>query len=323
MKGYLRKIIALSCVLSLVAIGGCTKQASTKPVTVAALSGPTGIGMIKLMSDQDNISKNYDISLYQSPDEIVGKVVSGEVDIACVPSNMGAVLYNKTDGGVKLLGVNTLGVLYIVENGDSIKSVEDLKGKTILSSGKDSTPEFVLNQVLRANDIDPIEDVTVEFMGNHADIASKLVAEEGSIALLPQPFVTTVLAKNENIKVALDINQMWQATEQVDLPMGIIIGSKSFVEEQTKQLKAFLKSYEESVEFVTNNLEEAAKLAVAYAIIPDAEIAKKAIPACNIVYRNGVDSKDMLSKFYEILAEANPKSIGGKLPDENFYTIPN
>lgn len=320
----MKKAKNLFAVLSLVGamlLGGCAAQ-DVEPLEVAALNGPTGIGMVKLLEETEGAEKpKYNIALYQSPDEIVGKVVSGELDIACVPSNMGAVLYNKTEGGVKLLGMNTLGVLYIVENGEAVQSVEDLKGKTILASGKDSTPEFVLNNVLTESGLVIGEDVTVEFMGNHADIASKLMAEEGTIALLPQPFVTTVLAKNESVRIAVDMNEAWHNLHEMDLPMGIIIGNSTVIEENPKAIDAFLKDYEASVKFVNENLDDAAALVEKYQIVPSAAIAKIAIPKCNIVYRDSEASKDSLNTFYGILEAANPKAVGGKLPDETFYNL--
>lgn len=320
----MKKAKSLFAVLSLVGamlLGGCAAK-EVEPLEVAALNGPTGIGMVKLLEETEGAENpKYHIALYQSPDEIVGKVVSGELDIACVPSNMGAVLYNKTEGGVRLLGMNTLGVLYIVENGEAIQSVEDLKGKTILASGKDSTPEFVLNNILTESGLVIGEDVTVEFMGNHADIASKLMAEEGTIALLPQPFVTTVVAKNEAVRIAVDINEAWNELHEMDLPMGIIIGNSATIKENPKAIDAFLKEYEASVKFVNENLEDAAALVEKYQIVPSAAIAKMAIPKCNIVYRDSETSKDSLNKFYGILEAANPKAVGGKLPDEAFYNL--
>ena len=321
MKSIMKKTLMLVGLVSLLGMAGCGQKESIKTVEVAALNGPTGIGMVKLMEDEkDKDNKAYNVALYQSPDEIVGKVVSGEIDIACVPSNMGAVLYNKTQGEIKLLGTNTLGTLYIVENGESITKIEDLKGKTILASGKDSTPEFVLNHILRQSGLEPGQDVTVEFMGNHSDIASKLLADKGTIALLPQPFVTTVTTKNEDIHTVVDINSIWQEVDKMDLPMGIIIGRKGFIDENPKVLEKFLKDYKASVAYVSENLDEAAELVANFEIIPSAQIAKKAIPACNIVYRSNEESKEMLSAFYEILSSENMKAVGGKLPDEGFYT---
>lgn len=316
-----KKIFAVLSLMSAVLLGGCATK-PVEPLEVAALNGPTGIGMVQMLEEMEGVENpKYNIALYQSPDEIVGKVVSGELDIACVPSNLGAVLYNKTEGGIKLLGMNTLGILYIVENGQTVESIEDLKGKTILSSGKDSTPEFVLNYILNEAGLVPGEDVTVEFMGNHSDIASKLMAEEGTIALLPQPFVTTVLAKNENIRMAIDVNEAWNNLNQMDLPMGIIIANANVVKDNAKGIEAFLKDYEASVKFVDENLDDAAALVEKFGIVPNAAIAKVAIPKCNIVYRDSSASKDSLNKFYEILEQANPKAVGGKLPDEAFYTL--
>ena len=316
-----KKIFAVLSLMSAVLLGGCATK-PVEPLEVAALNGPTGIGMVQMLEEMEGAENpKYNIALYQSPDEIVGKVVSGELDIACVPSNLGAVLYNKTEGGIKLLGMTTLGVLYIVENGQTVQNIEDLKGKTILSSGKDSTPEFVLNYILNEAGLVPGEDVTVEFMGNHSDIASKLMAEEGTIALLPQPFVTTVLAKNENIRMAIDVNEAWNNLNQMDLPMGIIIANANVVKDNAKGIEAFLKDYETSVKFVDENLEDAAALVEKFGIVPNAALAKVAIPKCNIVYRDSSASKDSLNKFYEILEQANPKAVGGKLPDEAFYTL--
>lgn len=316
-----KKIFAVLSLMSAVLLGGCATK-PVEPLEVAALNGPTGIGMVQMLEEMEGAENpKYNIVLYQSPDEIVGKVVSGELDIACVPSNLGAVLYNKTEGGIKLLGMNTLGVLYIVENGQTVQNIEDLKGKTILSSGKDSTPEFVLNYILNEAGLVPGEDVTVEFMGNHSDIASKLMAEEGTIALLPEPFVTTVLAKDENIRMAIDVNEAWNNLNQMDLPMGIIIANANVVKDNAKGIEAFLKDYETSVKFVDENLEDAAALVEKFGIVPNAALAKVAIPKCNIVYRDSSASKDSLNKFYEILEQANPKAVGGKLPDEAFYTL--
>ena len=316
-----KKMFAVLSLMSAVLLGGCATK-PVEPLEVAALNGPTGIGMVQMLEEMEGVENpKYNIALYQSPDEIVGKVVSGELDIACVPSNLGAVLYNKTEGGIKLLGMSTLGVLYIVENGQTVQNIEDLKGKTILSSGKDSTPEFVLNYILNEAGLVPGEDVTVEFMGNHSDIASKLMAEEGTIALLPEPFVTTVLAKDENIRMAIDVNEAWNNLNQMDLPMGIIVANTNVVKDNAKGIEAFLKDYEASVKFVDDNLEDAAVLVEKFGIVPNAALAKVAIPKCNIVYRDSSDSKDSLNKFYEILEQANPKAVGGKLPDEAFYTL--
>lgn len=310
-----------SIAISIMSIGvliGCSNNGAQEPISIATLNGPTGIGMIKLIEKQEEAS-DYQIDIYQSPDEIVGKVVSGELDVACVPSNLAAVLYNKTEGGIRLLGTNTLGVLYIVENGSSIASVEDLKGKTIYASGKGSTPDFILNHVLKSNGIDSEKNVKIEYLANHADIASQVMANEGSVALLPQPFVTTVTEKSDAVNVVLDLNELWYESEQMDLPMGVIIASEDFVTNNPKGVKTFLKDYEESVQYVAENLDEAAKLVAEFGLVPSEEIAKLAIPKCNIIFRDAGESKESLDAFYNILFKNDPKAVGGKLPDASFY----
>lgn len=316
-----KKICGVCILLGMVLLGGCDIQPK-ESLEVAALKGPTGIGMVQMLQDmEDSKNPKYNIMLYQSPDEIVGKIVSGELDIACVPSNLGAVLYNKTEGGVKLLGLNTLGVLYIVENGQTVECIADLKDKTILASGKESTPEFVLNYVLSEKGLLHGQGVSVEFFGNHTEVVSKLITNEGSIALLPEPFVTTALAKNESVRIAVDVNEVWSELNQMKLPMGIIIASEKVVQENPKGVEEFLKAYEESVDFVNENLEDAAELVVEFGIMPNAELAQMAIPKCHIVYETGNDAKAPLKQFYEILEQANPKAVGGKVPDESFYTL--
>jgi len=309
----------LAGVLAIGSFTGCGNSGAKKvsvPINVAALNGPTGMGMVKLMEDE---SDKYNISLYQSPDEIVGKLVSGEIDIACIPSNLAAVLYNKTQKGITLLGTNTLGVLYIVENGETIKSLADLKGKTIIMSGKGATPEFILDTVLASAGLDVARDVTVEFMANHTDVASKVITNPGTIALLPEPHVSIAEAKAKTVKVAIDMNAAWQESQKTDLPMGVIVARNDFIKEKGKDLGAFLESYKKSVAFVNKNVDEAAALIAKHKIIPNAAVAKKAIPKCNIVFKDAKESKDSINKFYEVISKIDPKSVGGSIPDEAFY----
>lgn len=295
---------------------GCNQSAEqTKVLKVAALNGPTGMGMVQLLEDKEQ----YEVTLYQSPDEIVGKVVSGEVDLACVPSNMGAVLYNKTQKAVSLVGINTQGVLYIVENGNSINNLEDLKGKTIIASGKGGTPEYVLTQLLKSAGLDPEQDVTIDYLTNHTDVVTKLVAEEGTIALLPEPHVTIATTKQASLLVAVDLNEAWQEKEGSTLPMGVILAQNTLVKEDEEALSSFLKDYEASVNFVNEKSEEAAALMEKYGIIAKKEIAIKAIPNCHIVLEQGETAKIHLETFYKVLEALNPKAIGGTLPDEAFY----
>ena len=292
--------------------------------TVAALKGPTAMGMVKMMSDDSQKDQpTFDFNIYASADEITPKLVQGELDIAAVPANLASVLYNNTEGQVQVLAINTLGVLYIVENGDTVQSVEDLRGKTIFASGKGSTPEYALNYMLTQNGIDPEADVTIEWKSEHSECVAALATTENAIAMLPQPFVTTAQAQNENLRVALDMTSEWESLAQangsdVTLITGVVIGRKEFVEQNPELVSQFLSQYEESVAYTQEDVAGAAALVGEYDIVP-AAVAEKALPECNITFIAGGEMKAKLSAYLQTLLDQNPQSIGGELPGDDFY----
>lgn len=300
------------------------KPTEKTKVNLAALSGPTALGMLELLeqNEKGEAANDYQVTLATAPDEVVAKVVSGELDIAAVPTNVAATLYNKTQGGVQLAALNTMGVLYIVEAGESIQSVADLKGKTIYSTGQGSTPEYALNLVLEKNGLTVGEDVTVVYKTDNSEIAPLLASGEAQVALLPQPFVTSVMGQNETLRVALDMTEEWdKATDGASgLTMGCVVVRTEFAQQNKESLDLFLDEYERSVQTVTSTegLEHAAQLAEQYNIVK-APVARKAIPACNIVFVQGEQMQQIAGGFLEVLYQANPKSVGGKLPDANFY----
>ena len=292
-----------------------SEGSSSDAVRIGALKGPTAMGMAQLL-DEDG----YDFTIAASPDEIVPMVVQDKLDIAAVPANLAATLYQKTDKDVSVLAVNTLGVLYLVENGDSVKSVEDLKGKTIYASGKGATPEYALNSVLKANGIDPEKDVTVEFKSEHAEVVSALVQDQTAVGLLPQPFVTTALMKNDKLKVALNLNKLWEDSmdDGSKLLTGVVIANNEFVQDHADKVNDFMDAYKESVDFVNSDTEAAAQIIGDHDIIAK-EVAQKAIPDCSIVFIEGDEMKTMLSGYLATLDDQNPEIIGGQLPDDAFY----
>lgn len=291
------------------------QEESGEVMRVGALKGPTAMGMAQLLDDE-----NYEFSIVASPDEIVPMIVQGQVDVAAVPANLASVLYQKTDKNLSVLAVNTLGVLYLVENGDSIQSVEDLKGKTIYASGKGATPEYALNSVLEANGLDPEKDVTIEYKSEHAEVVAALAADQTAVGLLPQPFVTTALMKNEDLRVALDLNELWESsvTDGSKLVTGVVVARNDYLKEHEVDIDAFLDAYKDSVDFVNSDTEAAAKIIGAHDIIPE-EVAVKAIPQCSIVFMEGDEMQTILSGYLNTLNEQNPQIIGGQLPDEEFY----
>lgn len=307
---------------------GTQTQAEPVDVNVMALKGPTAMGMVKLMDDADsgNVdTENYSFEIAASADEVTPKLIQGETDIAAVPANLASVLYNKTEGQIQVLAVNTLGVLYIVENGDSIHSVSDLAGRTIYASGKGSTPEYALNFILEKNGLTPGTDVTIEWKSEHSECVSALAQDPEGIAMLPQPFVTTAQAKNPNLKVALDLTEEWDKVMENEetkssLLTGVVVVRKEFAEENPEAVEDFMDRYADSVEYVNDNVEEAAKLVGNYDIVTE-DVAVKAIPECNIVCITGEDMKEQLSGYLAVLKDANPESIGGELPGDDFYYI--
>lgn len=290
------------------------EKASDK-IAIGALKGPTAMGMAQLLDDD-----SYDFTIAASPDEIVPQIVQGNVDIAAVPSNLAAVLYQKTQKNVSVLAVNTLGVLYLVENGESIQSVKDLKGKTIYASGKGATPEYALEYVLSANGIDPEKDVTIEYKSEHAEVVAALANDQTAAGLLPQPFVTTALMKNDSLRVALDLNQLWQdgVSDDSQLVTGVVVVRNDYLKEHEADVDAFMDAYQASVEFVNSDPDQAAKIIGAHDIIAE-EVAKKAIPDCSIVFVEGEEMQAMLSGYLSTLEQQNPEMVGGQLPDDDFY----
>lgn len=292
---------------------------------IASLKGPTTIGMVKMMSDSQagNTKHDYKVTMYGSADEIVPKIVNGDVDVAAVPANLASVLYNKTKGGIKIAAINTLGVLYMVENGEQVSSIADLKGKTIYTTGKGTTPEYVLRYLLNENGIDPDKDVTIEFKSEATEVAALLASDAHIIAMLPQPFVTTAQSKNEKIRIALDMTEEWNKTvgeAKSALVTGVVIVRKEFLEKNQAAFDEFLAEYQASTEYVNGNVDEAAKLVGGYDIVPEA-VAKKAIPLCNIKFVSGAQMQKMVGGYLSVLFEQNPESVGGTLPDAEFYYV--
>lgn len=323
----------LACILISMALGaalmtgcGTAEQARTaaEPVTVnvAALKGPTAMGMVDFMDKADSgalADNSYHFEIAAAVDEVTPKLVQGQVDIAAVPANLASVLYNNTEGKVEVLAVNTLGVIYIVESGDTVSEIGDLKGKTIYASGKGATPEYALNYILTQNGIDPEKDVAIEWKSEHAECLSALMAEENAIAMLPQPFVTTAQTKSDKIRVALDLTQEWDKLGvDSSLLTGVVVARKEFVASNPAAVGAFMEHYEASVKFVNENVEDAAALIGKYDIVPEA-VAVKAVPDCNIVFITGDEMKQKLSGYLAVLLEQNPKAVGGKLPGDDFY----
>lgn len=315
MKRIVAMITAAVMLFSLAAFAACSKKQDDTEIRIAALKGPTGMGMVKL-ADKQNYP-NYTVSIEASPDALNPRIISGEVDVAAVPVNLASVLYNKLDGDISVLAVSTLGVLYVLEAGSEVNSVADLAGKTVYATGQGATPEYILNYLLDKNGV--AGSVEVNYVGEHAALATMLANGSAEIGMLPEPNVTSTLAGNDNLRIALNLTEEWNKVCSTELVQGVVIARKSFVNEHPEAIEQFLREYEKSSAFVNENIDEAAKLIVDAGILGNVEIAKKAIPNCNISFSKGEAMHKAVEGMLTVLFEANPKSIGGKLPDKDFY----
>lgn len=316
----MKKILSLlfAAVLALSATA-CAETADKTTVRIGSLLGPTSMGLVELMHSEDT-QNAYEYTIEATPDAITPALIRGELDIALIPANLASVLYSKTEGALEVIAINTLGVLYVLENGDSIQSVSDLKGKTIYSTGQGTTPEFALNYILAKNGLDPATGVTVEFKSEAAEVASSMLADAAAVAVLPQPYVTAVLMQNENVRVALSLSDEWDKVgDGSAMVTGVAVVRKAFLEENPDAVEAFLTEYAASTAYVNENPAEASVWIEELGIIAKAALAEKAIPACNIVCITGDEMKTKLSGYLTALYDQNPESVGGTLPGEDFY----
>lgn len=294
-----------------------------EPVTIrlGGLKGPTTMGMVKLLDDAEKgeTFNTYEYTMAAAADELTPKLINGELDIIAVPANLASVLYNNTEGKVQMLAVNTLGVLYILENGEGINSMEDLKGQTIYATGKGTTPEYTLNYILSSNGLDPETDVTIEWKSEPTEVVAMMSENEGSLGMLPQPFATVAQSNLPDARVVFSLTEEWNKVESDGtLLTGVLVVRREFAEENPAQVDKFLEEYMASTQFVNDNVAEAAALIEKYDIVK-AAVAEKAIPFCNITYIAGSEMKTAVDGYLEVLYNQNPKSVGGKLPAEDFY----
>lgn len=294
-------------------------------IPIAGLKGPTSMGLVSMvdLSEQEKTTNRYELTVAGTADEITAGIIKGDYPIAAIPCNLAAVLYAKSNGAIKVAGINTLGVLYIVETGDTIHSIEDLRGKTIYSTGKGTTPEFTLNYLLESHGIDPEKDVTIEYKSEATEIAAMLSESDNAIAMLPQPYVTTVMMNNDKVRVALDVTKEWEAVSDnsSSVVTGVVVVNTAFLDENKDAVDALLAEYAKSVDYANTEVVAAAELVEKYGIIKKA-VAEKAMPECNIVMIQGDEMKTKVNGYLQVLFEQDPSAVGGSMPDDNFYYIP-
>ena len=324
MKKLTSLLLSVVMLVSLLACGASAKTLSAKTLRIAGLKGPTTMGLVHLLSMEKNgtAAMDYDLQLYGAADEIVPKLIKGNLDMAAIPANLAATLYQKTNGGIQVLAVNTLGVLYVVEKGDTVHSFADLKGRTILSTGKGTTPEYVLRYLLTKNGLDPDKDVKIEYYSEASEVTAQMAAtKKDAIAVLPQPYVTAAQMKDSELRVVLDLTKEWNKVCDTKLITGVTVVRTAYAEDHPDVVQAFLKDYEKSVNAANTDIDGTAALCEEIGVVAKAAIAKKALPKCNIVYRRGEEMKKDISAYLQVLYDASPAAVGGKLPADNFYWV--
>ena len=326
-------LLALTLALSLTACGGQANSEPEQPETqeeqtaaeinLYVLSGPTGIGAMNLWaaSDAGETKNTYHITMPGANDEVVAALSKGDADIAAVATNLAATLYNKTDGGVTVLAVNTLGVLSLLSNGQEVNAVSDLKGKTIYAPGQGANPEYILRYVLSGNGLDPDKDVTLRFVGEGSELLTVWQSDPEAVILAPQPVATSILMQNENAKTLFDMTEEWDKIAGGDstLMMGCVIVRNEFLQANPGAVELFLQEYAASIEKAQSDVEGTAALCEQYGLIPKAALAQKAIPSCGLTFVTGAEMKTGLSGYLQVMFDANPKSVGGALPGDGFY----
>ena len=331
MKKLTAFALLLSIVLTLFCGCGDTVSSSTPDsvapktqVRIAGMKGPTSIGLVNILENNSNGTalNNYRFTLAGAADEITPKLIRGELDMAAVPANLASVLYNKTEGEIQVLAINTLGVLYIVTKGETVATLQDLKGKTIYATGKGTTPEHTLRYLLTQNGINPDTDVNIEFKNEATEVVSAISAAETAIAMLPQPYVTVAQNKVSGLQIAIDLNTEWERLNpNSGIVTGVLVVRKSFADANPHAVNLFLQEYKQSVEFVNQNNALAAALVAKHGVFDNQKVIEKAIPHCNITFISGNDIISPINKYLGVLYEQESKSVGGKLPNEDFFRI--
>ena len=292
-------------------------------VRVASLKGPTSLGLLFLMdkAEKGETSNAYEFQMATGADEILPLMVKGDLDIALIPANVASILYHKTQGGVEVIDINTLGVLYMVSGEDGLTDFTDLKGKTIYLTGKGTTPDYVLQYLLTANGMS-VDDVTLEYKSEATEVASVLAEDPTAIGLLPQPFVTAACMQNDVLKVIFDLNEEWNKIQGVSgssMVTGVTVVRKEFLAEHEDAVKSFMEEHKASAEAINADPATGAALAVEAQIVAKEPIAQQAIPGCNITYMDKADMKQALSGYLDVLFHQDSQSIGGGLPESDFY----
>lgn len=324
MKKLISMLLCAAMLISMLA--ACAKntpqdaQTSGRLPDLMVMSGPTGVGSAKLISEWEaGASVVASATVAADNEEVKNALINGDADIAAVATNVASALYNKTGGAIQVLAINTLGVLYILEKGNSVQTMSDLAGKTVYATGQGANPEYILNYLLEKSGVAPA-DVDIQWM-TAQEVIAKMTTEETAVCMLPVPAATTVMMKDPAIREAISLTEVWSSVDDSMLTQGCIVARTDYIQENPQAVEAFLAAYEDSLNFMMaeENRDAAAALVAQYGITANDKIAAKAIPSCNLTFITGSEMKTVLNAFYHVMYQADPASIGGAMPDDSFY----
>lgn len=326
MKKFLSLFVSLMLVCGL--LTGCQgKENEPDAIRIGSLKGPTTLGLLSMMNEQKEASdvnnEKYEFHMMTAADELLPLMVKGELDIALLPANVASILYSRMEGNLKVIDINTLGVLYMVSGDESIDELKDLENKTLYLTGKGTTPDYVLRYLLAQAGVD-VNAITLEFKSEATEVAAMLAEHPDAIGLLPQPFVTAALAQNDQLKVVMDMTgqwDVWRGTEGGMMITGVTVVRSEFLKQYPEAVIQFLENHAKSTEYVNSNVDQAAIWAVEQGIVAKETLAKKAIPECNIVCIQGQEMKEALSGYLQVIFNQSKEAVGGSLPEEDFYFV--
>lgn len=306
MEKKMKRTILFTLMLCMLLLVGCGAKES-ESIRVGSLKGPTTIGLLQMM----NAENNYEFTMAVTPDEITGKLMNGDLDIALIPANVAAVLQWKAKADIQILDVNTLGVLYMVSGASDITSFEDLRGRTICLTGKGTSPDLVLQYLLEKNGV-MLDEVVLEYKSEVTEVAQLLTQDTQVIGVLPQPFVTACCMQNESLNIVFDLTSEWEKVSEdgSTLVTGVTVATRDFIEKKPKAVEKFLKAHAASAEYANKNLDETAVWAVEQGIIAKEPVAKKAIPDCKVTCVTGKEMKQSVTAYYQMLFEYNAALLG-------------
>ena len=328
--------LALGCCA--IGLGACATSGTPQdgangeggaPLTVAAMKGPTAIGMAHLMQEQDVLSEKgdkpaYEFTVATTADELVPRVAAGEFDIACVPANLAAKLYKQTNGAIRVIGINTLGVLYGVSYDGTVQGLDSLAGRTVYLTGKGSVPGYTVEYLLDKAELS--DKVALEYVSEPSEALARLNADRTAVAIVPEPFATASLAKDTELARVLDMTALWDESsagkeQHGRFVTGVTVARSELIDNDPESLARFMDAWNASVQAGLANPSSIAQTLVDFGILGNVSIADTAVPRCNIVCILHEQMKEDLSGYLQALYEAEPSSIGGELPDDSFYYI--